>query len=287
MWLGLNLARAQTFSPKSCIFVDMGKGVYSSDLKMLFFDISHFDFVILRIYLDYLRAFVSAELLRNPNLSSESFIWAREYWELRRRGKSVYGEKRSKRTHKSVHFALDRLKRRFAGKLQLIDVGCGPSSHFYSEELANRADIEITTVDPLAKHYQKLHQQYKTPYNIKCVEGFGENLDQLFSRDSFHLVYSQNAIDHSISPELFMNNMFKILKTGGYLILHGFIKHGSNMRWMGLHKWDIEAENNDLLLTNRSKTIYRRSLTRNLNLTLVSSEIVPQTSYTYVFEKKG
>lgn len=265
----------------------MGKGVYSRELKRLFFDLSHFDFVILRIYLDYLRAHISAELLRTPDLSSESYIWARDYWELRRWGKPVYGEKRSKRTCKSVHFALHRLRRRFPEKLRLIDVGCGPSSHFYSEELANRADIEIITVDPLAKHYQRLHQQYKTPYDIKCVEGFGENLDQLFSRDSFHLVYSENAIDHSIFPELFMKNMFRILKTGGYLILSGFMKEGSNTGWLGVHKWDIEAEGNDLLLTNRSKTICRRSLTRNLNLTMVSSEIVPQTSYTNVFLKKG
>jgi 2-polyprenyl-3-methyl-5-hydroxy-6-metoxy-1,4-benzoquinol methylase len=177
----------------------MGK-VYSSELKRLFFDISHFDFGILRIYLDYLRVHVSSECLRILNLSSESFIWAHDCWELGKRSKPVYGEKRSKCTRKSVHFALDTLKRRFTEKLQLIDVGCGPSSHFYSEELANRADIEITTVDPLAKHYQKLHRQYKTPYNIKCVEGFGENLVQLFSKDSFHLVYSQNAIDHSVSP---------------------------------------------------------------------------------------
>lgn len=169
--------------------------------------------------------------------------------------------------------------------MKLVEVGCGPTSQFYSEDIANRSDLEIITVDPLALHYKKLHQQYKTPYSITCVEGYGETLDKLFKEGSFHLVHSQNAVDHSISPELFVYNLSKILRIGGYLILHGFIKEGSNANWLGLNKWDIEAENDDLLLTNRSKGIYRKSLTRHLGLALVSSEIKHQLSHTCIFER--
>jgi ubiquinone/menaquinone biosynthesis C-methylase UbiE len=263
----------------------VGKGAYSRLLSETVFNISNLDLSVLKIYLEYLRDFACSRLSGRPDLSSESFFWAQSYRALRKKGQAVYGEYRENHCKKSISYALGKLRKRFTEPLKLVEVGCGPTSQFYTEDIANQSDLEIITVDPLASHYAKLHQQYKTPYDIKCVEGYGETLDRLFKEETFHLVYSQNAIDHSISPQLFVDNLFRILKIGGYLILYGFIREGSNSGWLGLHKWDIEAENNDLLLTNRSRSVYRKSLTRHLKLTLVSSEIINQTEYTHIYEK--
>jgi SAM-dependent methyltransferase len=141
------------------------------------------------------------------------------------------------------------------------------------------------TVDPLANFYNRLHREYATGYNIRCVYGYGEILAEMFGKERFHLACSRNAVDHSMSPELFVDNLYEILKPGGYMILEGAIREGSTQKWLGLHKWDIEAQDGDLLLTNRSHSICKKSLTRHLGMTLVSSETDGHT-YRFIWNKK-
>jgi ubiquinone/menaquinone biosynthesis C-methylase UbiE len=184
--------------------------------------------------------------------------------------------------------SLEKLKIQFDELLYCLDVGCGPTSQFYTNDILKRTDLKIITVDPLAETYKSLNKKYYPDYDIECITGYGEKLSHLFPQDFFHLVYSQNAIDHSQDPQEFIINMYHVLKPGGFLVLHGFIKEGTAAHWFGLHKWDVEVDDNDLLLTNKKRTINRKNLTKELELEVIwksvdGSEI--GNKYTFVYKK--
>ncbi len=277
----MNIGLAKGLADEEYYGGRMGKhveNIYSRLLKMLSYDMSHFDSNVLMIYLDLLNDSLRSRISKEPDLSSEKFFWARLFHE--RMTKQGYVSREEKKLHfispsgQAIIQTLNELKKKFNEPLRLVDIGPGPFSEFYIAGLSDRSDLEIVSVDPLADFYRKLHDRYKTNYNIKCVAGYGENLYNYFEKETFHLAYAQNSIDHSQNPVLFVNNMYDLVKPGGYLILDGHIKIGSVDGWTGLHKWDIEVKGNDLLLTNRSKTIFERNLLSGLDVSLVSKVVM-------------
>jgi ubiquinone/menaquinone biosynthesis C-methylase UbiE len=259
--------------------------IYGRLLNEVLFDATHIDNAIVTAYLQFISGSIKSKIFSTPDLSSEIFHWTREYHACKYRGKPLFGKMKHKKCKESIRYVLEYLEKEVNKELRVVEVGCGPTSQFYAEDLADK-QLNVITVDPLAKVYRRLHEQYKTGYNIRCIEGYGENLDKLFEEQTFDLVYSQNAIDHSMNPQLFVKNMCRILKVGCYLVLFGFIKEGTKANWIGLHQWDIEAKNGELLLSNRSKSIYEKNLTRHLCLQLISGKVENKSeTYTLIYKK--
>lgn len=253
----------------------------SKKLKTYFlYDLFHIDFKLIKIYIRFLRN--KFLMLNEPNFPSEIFFWERWFLYKVKFKKTLI--KRSELTKESILFAIKNLKKKF-NRINCIDVGCGPISQFYTEFFMNKPEIKIISVDPLAEFYEKLHKKYNSDYDIKCIAGFGETLAKKFPNDYFHLVYSRNAIDHSQSPVQFINNMYQILKTDGYMVLYGFINEGSKQNWLGLHKWDISVKDGKLMLSDKKKTYDNYNLIKNLNLKLVFLEINDDESHTIIYQK--
>ena len=132
------------------------------------------------------------------------------------------------------------------------------------------------TVDPLADFYKNLHERFQTKYVLNCVEGYGEKLNELFKKEQFHLAVTENALDHSNNPKLFVKRLVEVVKPGGYLIIAGYFSNGSKEKWQGLHKWNIEVINKELVLSNQSNTI-RENILSGLNVSLISQVVDKDT----------
>lgn len=240
------------------------------------------------VYFHYLTDKIISYLKSYPDLSSESFFWRRKYHEHRINRPNEIPYPRGNITKRSITYALNEIKKKYSETILCLDCGCGPSSQFFTNDFIKRSDIKIITVDPLADVYKELDRKYQTGYDLVCIPGYGERLDELFPEDFFHLVYSQNAIDHSQNPKKVIEMLYYVLKPNGYLILHGFIKEGSAANWLGLHKWDIETRDGHLLLSNRNGQIKKLNLTSQLNLKVHCKSIEGQKigdRYTIIYEK--
>lgn len=257
-------------------------------IGFLIFDISHIDKELMRIYFLFLIDKINSYLKSRPDLSSESFFWRRLFHErsIKYPNKSFY--EKSHKTRKSIVYGLDQIKKEFHETILCLDVGCGPASQFFTNDINQNTDLKVLTVDPLSAVYKELHEKYRTGYELECMMGYGEQLDELFPGGNFHLIYSQNAIDHSQDPQKFLQKLCHILKPGGILILHGFIKEGSAAKWLGLHKWDIETDNGHLLLSNRNGRIKKINITATLNLKVICKKIDGDQigdKYTIIYKK--
>lgn len=261
--------------------------LFSRIMGSVTFDLTHVDKEITHIYYEYICNKLRSLVYSQPDFSSEIFFWRRLYHQyVIQNGKAPFP--RGQQTKESICFSISHLKKSFTGTLYCLDVGCGPTSQFYTNELKDCNCIEVICVDPLAEVYLNLHSHYNTGYDIKCIFGYGEELTELFPKGYFHLVYSQNALDHSSNPEEFVREAYQVIKPNGLLVLHGYIKEGTAARWLGLHNWDIILRGDNLYLSNKNGTIFEKNITDQLKPNIIYKECTGNNigdTYTIIYEK--
>jgi SAM-dependent methyltransferase len=132
----------------------------------------------------------------------------------------------------------------------VLDVGCGVSSvlHFVEGKRFG--------VDSLADEYSEI---YDYPEGITLKKGFGEYLP--FPNNYFDVVFCSNAIDHVTHPKKTINEISRVLKNDGHLVLtveifkdkkkrdpshphsfllkdvFGLLQNGFNLRFIGTSDW--------------------------------------------------
>lgn len=96
---------------------------------------------------------------------------------------------------------------------KILDVGCGPtciSRLFHNGEKYG--------IDSLLNEYKKM---CKLPNNVSLINGVGENLP--FHNNSFDLVISRNALDHMKDPSKVLEEIKRVVKRDGYVVLGVFV----------------------------------------------------------------
>lgn len=122
-------------------------------------------------------------------------------------------------------------------KPKILDVGSGALSMLSFASFNGLADL--TCADPLNDEYIKLVKKYNYPLYYETVSVYGEKLTSKLSKNSFDIAWMYNAIDHSQNPKKVVEEMTKVLKPNGYLIISGWNREGSSEGWRGLHQSDI------------------------------------------------
>lgn len=202
-----------------------------------------------------------------PDYFSEITYWQRT---LKERPAALFdGRIREAAFPQELRQCVTELGRQSRRMPKLLEVGSGPVSI-----LAAGADEDlcaIVAVDPLARIYRELLRLYDVPYPIQPVPGKGESLLKQFPVGSFDIVYSSNALDHTRSPAQCMEQMCRVLRRGGFMLLEGFEREGTEGKWKGLHKHDLFAENGVIVHMDRAGR--RRNLIADLPLTCISEHV--------------
>jgi SAM-dependent methyltransferase len=136
------------------------------------------------------------------------------------------------------------------GPIRLLEVGSGPTSLLAAG--VEEGLFQITAVDPLARTYARLLARHSFVYPVRPIEGSGESLSSMFAPASFDVVYSSNALDHTVSPAECLRQICEVLRPGGMLLLEGFVREGSTGGWEGLHQHDLFVEDHRLAHEDRS-----------------------------------
>lgn len=93
---------------------------------------------------------------------------------------------------------------------QMLDAGCGTG---WFSKMAVEMGIDVTALDV----GENLLAEVKKKCNCRCVEG--NVLDLKFPDESFDIVLSTEVIEHTVSPQRAITEMYRVLKKGGILIL--------------------------------------------------------------------
>ena len=136
----------------------------------------------------------------------------------------------------------------------VLDVGAGPLTSI--GKLWNGLLIDVTAVDPLAGQYRILLSKAGVTPPVRTIEGHAEDLAQQFQSDYFHLICSDNSLDHCIDPLKALEAMLKILVPGGYICLQHYINEGKEEGYDGFHQWNFFEENGQFWIANEKGARY-------------------------------
>ena len=140
-------------------------------------------------------------------------------------------------------------------KLNTLEIGAGPNSNL-SYWVDNQL-LHVIAIDPLANIYKNIMKKLSYQYPIVPIKLKGEHLLDYFKKDTFHIVFAQNSLDHMEYPLVCFKNAVQVLKKNGLLFICTNVKEGSRKAWTGIHKFDIYFENNELLLANQKGEIFK------------------------------
>ena len=174
------------------------------------------------------------------------------------------------------------------GELDILDIGSGPVSIL--SRCTSSHNIKLKSVDPLADFYKSILPPNISKYDVNVPDQLeAEHLTENFGADSFDLVHIRNALDHVIDPVKCLEEMFKITKPGGLIVVHGFENEAVWENWVGMHQWNLSIHQNKLIISNRDGVFGDSSeIFKNKGKTFISgSTKLPngKTWITFIFEK--
>jgi SAM-dependent methyltransferase len=140
------------------------------------------------------------------------------------------------------------LERNPAEEVSILDVGAGPVTWLGYRYPGKK--LTIVPVDPLADEYDRLLREAKLDPPIRTVRVAGEALVEHFGSRRFDIAYATNALDHSADPFTIISNMVAVVRVGGVVLLRHKRNEGDSARYGGLHQWNFDAVDDDLVLWN-------------------------------------
>lgn len=132
------------------------------------------------------------------------------------------------------------------GAVKILDVAAGPISCLGWK--INGEDPQITAVDALAEQYRVILEEFGVTPPVYTQLCDGENLADMFPADTFDMVHIRNALDHCYDAVAVVRNMLAVLKPGGYLLVAGNTDEAVFEEYVGLHQWNIRAEDGRMII---------------------------------------
>lgn len=137
-----------------------------------------------------------------------------------------------------------------SGGYRILDVGAGP--HTVIGLVGAPPELEIAAVDPLAEEYARLMSNHGVTPSVPTRKGTAEDVAQMFAANSFDIVYSRNALDHSFDPLTALRGMAHVCRPGGTVYLEGTVNEGVSQGYQGLHFWNFMPVDTDLVVWNKT-----------------------------------
>lgn len=142
-------------------------------------------------------------------------------------------------------------------KIKILDVGAGPLT--YVNKKCERCKIEIHACDVLAREYNKIIKKYNIHPAVRTKRLDTIELHKKYPENTFDISYARNCVDHSYDPFKSIDEMIKVTKLEGFIILHHVFKEGSSTGWPGFHLWDIFFKGKRIFI--QGKNSKRRDIT--------------------------
>jgi SAM-dependent methyltransferase len=137
--------------------------------------------------------------------------------------------------------------------VDILDVGAGPLT--YLGKALPGHDLRITAVDPLADGYAELMQKHNVKPPVLTQFARGEELEAKFAANSFDLVFARNCIDHSENPMQAIEQMVRVTRPGGCVLLEHWPNEGVEENYRGLHQWNFDCQNDRFIIWNARQRV--------------------------------
>ncbi len=139
---------------------------------------------------------------------------------------------------------------------KIIDVGAGPLTAVGKKH--DKKKIELIATDVLGDVYQDILKRHKIVPPVSTIACPGEALVDRFGSGIFDVAISQNALDHTEDPMVVLEQMIKLIKPGGFVLLQHREREATQELWAGMHKWDFFSESGEFLMKGIKRTYHAK-----------------------------
>lgn len=170
---------------------------------------------------------------------------------------------------------------------RVMDIGCGPISVLRWGVLQGM--MSITGVDPLLDMYALILAKhgYDSLPCIRCdveIPSFAEKLEDLVPDESYDVIFTRNALDHTQDPERVIANIGQKLSPKGRVILQVATREGTRQNWDQFHKTDIYLNNSELVYCHEN-SLEKPLLSPSCKLSLVKVQSYTPEWLSVILEK--
>ncbi len=145
--------------------------------------------------------------------------------------------------------------------ISILDVGAGPVTSLGFRYPGK--NLTIAPVDPLADDYARLLRAAGLQPPVTTIRVAGEALLEHFGPQRFDVAYANNSLDHSTDPVVIISNMVGVVRRGGSVLLRHSRNEGEQQRYEGLHQWNFDVVDDDLVVWNNAVEVNVRRVLRD------------------------
>jgi len=227
------------------------------EFKKLMFEENKFNLKSIKLLFNSLYYSIFSWIKKERNIASEIYSYESLFF-IKKKDPIAFLEscrKNSAAFAPGIREEVIKLKTAFnVGSLETLEIGSGPNSNL-SYWVDNKL-IRVTAIDPLADKYKKIMRKLNYRYPITPIKMKGEDILKNFEKESFHIIFAQNSLDHAEDPITCFKSGYYLLKKGGLMFVCTNIREGSRKNWAGMHKFDVFMKNRELFLENQKGQIY-------------------------------
>ena len=123
--------------------------------------------------------------------------------------------------------------------------------------------VHLVPSDVYADEYREFYKMKGIKQLIPMEQQDMENLT--YEDETFDIVHSANALDHTVDPYGALLEMYRVCKPGGWIYLRHIPHEGLNHRYMFQHQWNIELVEDDCKIWNYQDTYWFSNLFQGFN----------------------
>jgi len=153
-----------------------------------------------------------------------------------------------------LHYLPEYFSQMIGNKTEVNIADLGAGMFCTTGSLWKTAKINIYPSDVLSDEFNQILKDANVVPLIPVVKEDMENLS--YANGFFDIVHCCNALDHTQNPLKAIQEMYRILKPGGYIYLCHFVNVGEREGYQGLHTWNLDIEGvNDCIIWNKKEKI--------------------------------
>ena len=188
---------------------------------------------------------------------------------------SVHVLRRLSRWHSRIEFPFWAFPDGPRHGLKAIDIGCGPITLLRWGVI--NWGMQVTGVDPLIELYELIAARH----GLDTAEGalpairlpiMAEDMLDYIPARSADFIYTMNALDHTMRPDVVMDGIFRLLSATGQAAVSLATREGTRQGWDQFHHTDIWVDNG-MVMFRRQRSDARPLFDHSAhNLTIVSTD---------------
>lgn len=129
---------------------------------------------------------------------------------------------------------------------RVLDIASGPVTNL--GWMHGDVPMDVVAVDALADPYNALLDQHGFNPPARTRAGDGETIGEMFDEGTFDAVHIRNGLDHCYEPLRVLENALKVVRSGGVVMVVGFLNEAEFESYIGLHQWNVDVDGVDIVV---------------------------------------